>query len=62
MIDLARYEKIHCLGIGGIGLSAVAEILDDNGHIVSGTDINHSEVTDHLESKGIKIYYKHEKK
>ena len=60
MTDLARYERIHCLGIGGIGLSAVAEILADNGHIVSGTDINPSEVTEHLESVGIKVYYKHE--
>ena len=60
MTDLAQYNKIHCLGIGGIGLSAVAEILADNGHIVSGTDMNPSEVTRHLESKGLKIFYKHE--
>lgn len=54
------YRRIHCLGIGGIGLSAVAEILADNGNIVTGTDINASDVTRHLESKGIKIYYSHE--
>ena len=60
MTDLAKFKKIHCLGIGGIGLSAVAEILAYNGHIVSGTDMNPSEVTEHLEETGIKVYYKHE--
>ncbi len=59
MLNIADYKRIHCLGIGGIGLSAVAEILADNGHIVTGTDIKQSEVTTHLESKGIKIYYEH---
>lgn len=60
MSDFASYKRIHCLGIGGIGLSAVAEILADNGHIVSGTDLKASDVTRHLESVGMKIYYKHE--
>ena len=60
MTDITGYKKIHCLGIGGIGLSAVAEILADNGHIVSGTDMKVSDVTQHLESLGMKIYYSHE--
>ena len=55
-MDFSKYKRIHCLGIGGIGLSAVAEILADNGHIVTGTDINPSKVTRHLESKGIKVF------
>ena len=60
MTDISKYKKIHCLGIGGIGLSAVAEILNDRGFTVSGTDINPSKVTDHLQSIGIKIYFSHE--
>lgn len=60
MKDITDYKRVHCLGIGGIGLSAVAEILQDNGHIVSGTDMKPSDVTAHLESIGMKIYYKHE--
>jgi UDP-N-acetylmuramate--alanine ligase len=59
-MDFSNYKHIHCLGIGGIGLSAVAEILADRGHIVSGTDINPSKVTRHLECQGIKVYTKHE--
>ena len=57
-----EYKNIHCLGIGGIGLSAVAEILNNNGHTVSGSDMKKSEVTEHLENKGITIYYKHDAK
>ena len=60
MTDISAYKRIHCLGIGGIGLSAVAEILADNGYTVSGTDINPSDVTRHLESIGIKVYTSHE--
>lgn len=59
-MNFSDYKRVHCLGIGGIGLSAVAEILKDNGHIVSGTDINPSKVTRHLESIGIKVFTKHE--
>lgn len=59
LTDIKNCKRIHCLGIGGIGLSAVAEILSDNGHTVSGTDLKVSDVTRHLESRGIKIYYEH---
>ena len=59
-MDFSQYKRIHCLGIGGIGLSAVAEILRDRGYIVSGTDINPSKVTRHLEYLGIKVYTSHE--
>ena len=59
MNSISNYKKIHCLGIGGIGLSAIAEILQNNGHIVSGTDINETDVTRHLEDVGIKVIYEH---
>ena len=59
-MDFSKYKRVHCLGIGGIGLSAVAEILADRGYIVSGTDINPSKVTRHLEYLGIKVYTSHE--
>ena len=59
MKSISDYKRIHCLGIGGIGLSAIAEILQNNGHIVSGTDISETEVTRHLENVGIQIIYEH---
>ena len=39
MLDLSKYKKIHCIGIGGIGLSAIAEVLLFGGHAVSGSDM-----------------------
>ncbi len=59
-MDFSKYKRIHCLGIGGIGLAAVAEILLDRGYIVSGTDIHPSKVTRHLEYLGIKVFTSHE--
>lgn len=58
-IDMSKVRKVHCIGIGGIGLSAVAEILHNQGYKVSGSDPKSSIVTDHLESLGIKIYKEH---
>jgi len=40
--------KIHFIGIGGIGLSALAKFLSSYGHIVSGSDIKQTEITDDL--------------
>ncbi len=49
--------KIHCIGIGGIGLSAVAQILKSQGHDLSGSDLKSSAITRGLEQNGIKVYY-----
>ena len=52
-------KNVHMVGIGGIGMSGIAEILLNQGFSVSGSDIAKSEVTDRLESLGIKIYEGH---
>src|SRR5574338_111127 len=52
-------KKVHFVGIGGIGMGGIAEILVNQGFIVSGSDKSLSEVTDRLESIGIKIYEGH---
>jgi len=52
-------KNIHFVGIGGIGMSGIAEILLSQGFNISGSDLNKSEVTDRLESLGIKIYEGH---
>jgi len=59
MLNLKSYKHVHCIGIGGIGLSAIAEILIDRGYIVSGSDVKPSELTAHLASLGATIYYAH---
>lgn len=58
-MNLREYKHIHCLGIGGIGLSAVARILKSRGYMVTGTDIKVSPMTEALEAEGIKVYIGH---
>lgn len=48
-------KRIHFIGIGGIGMSGIAEVLCNLGFVVSGSDIKKSKNTDRLESMGIKI-------
>ncbi len=52
-------KKIHFVGIGGIGMSGLAEIVLNQGFEVSGSDINESEITKRLESLGVKISIGH---
>jgi UDP-N-acetylmuramate--alanine ligase len=52
-------HKVHFVGIGGIGMSGLAEILLSQGFEVSGSDKSLSEVTDHLSKLGIKVYEGH---
>jgi UDP-N-acetylmuramate--alanine ligase len=52
-------KKIHFVGIGGIGMSGIAEILVDQGFAVSGSDRASSEVTERLVSLGVSVYEGH---
>ena len=62
MIDFNNVRHVHCIGIGGIGLSAIAEILLHKGIIVSGSDFKESEITDRLIKKGATVYLGHREK
>ena len=61
MIDLKEHRNIHCIGIGGVGLSAIAEILISRGYNVSGSDMDESEITERLKESGAVIYNNHRK-
>jgi UDP-N-acetylmuramate--alanine ligase len=52
-------KKIHFVGIGGIGMSGIAEILLDQGFRVSGSDKSLSEVTERLQSLGAVVFEGH---
>ena len=52
-------KKIHIIGIGGAGMTALADYFMDMGYSISGSDCNHSDNTDRLENNGVKIHYKH---
>ena len=60
MINLREYRRVHCIGIGGIGLSAVAEIFHARGYEVSGSDMKASEMSEKLASHGMKISIGHD--
>lgn len=58
-IRLGKIKNIHFVGIGGIGMSGIAEVLVNLGYQVSGSDRTLTEVTEHLEKIGVKISGKH---
>ncbi len=52
-------KKIHCIGVGGIGVSGIAEFLLHKGYEVSGSDKMASKITQRLQSLGITVYLDH---
>lgn len=57
---MGRIRNIHFVGIGGAGMSGIAEVLHNLGYRVSGSDLKANRTTDHLQSLGIKISIGHE--
>ncbi len=57
-LDFDTPANLHFTGIGGISMSALAEIMLSRGFQVSGSDTKESRITDHLETLGAKIYYR----
>jgi len=55
----AKIQRIHFVGIGGIGMSGIAEVLLNLGYKISGSDLKPSSVTQRLESMGTKIFAGH---
>ena len=56
-LDFNTPANLHFTGIGGISMSALAEIMISRGFTVTGSDSHESKITDHLESLGAKIFY-----
>ena len=61
MYRRGKIQHIHFVGIGGIGMSGIAEVLFNLGYTISGSDIKESEVTRRLGSLGCNISYGHRK-
>jgi UDP-N-acetylmuramate--alanine ligase len=57
---LGRTRRIHFVGIGGIGMSGIAELLANLGYEVSGSDARRSSVTDRLQQLGARVYTGHD--
>jgi UDP-N-acetylmuramate--alanine ligase len=58
-IDLRHRTQIHVVGIGGAGMSAIAMVLRDMGHEVTGSDLKDSPVAERLRSKGVTVALGH---
>ena len=52
-------KHIHFVGVGGAGMSAIAEVLHAQGYRVSGSDAAESEATRRLASLGVRVYIGH---
>ena len=59
MIPSSRIKHFHFIGIGGAGMSGIAEVLHENDFQVSGSDMNNSDIISYLTNKGIKISIGH---
>ena len=55
-------SKIHFIGISGIGMSGIAELMLDKGYSIQGSDISVNDNTKRLKKKGIKFFLGHNKK
>ncbi len=59
MVSFHNFQRIHLVGIGGVGMSGIAEVLLTLGYAVSGSDIKASLITERLRNLGAKIYEGH---
>lgn len=59
-MELKDFKHIHFIGIGGIGVSAIAEIVASRGVIASGSDMKASDVTESLIQQGIQVHIGHD--
>jgi len=61
-INIASNEVVHFIGIGGIGMSGLAQIMNNMGFNIQGSDLNRNKNTDRLIKSGIKVYFGHHHK
>jgi len=57
---LQKRHRLHFVGIGGIGMSGIAEVLLNLGYVVSGSDLHESEVTERLRRLGAQVFVGHQ--
>ncbi len=56
---MRRIRKVHFVGIGGAGMSGIADVMHTLGYQVSGSDIMSNAVTERLQKLGVKVYHSH---
>jgi UDP-N-acetylmuramate--alanine ligase len=58
-IPKSKIHRIHFIGIGGSGMSGIAEVLHNLGYQISGSDMIQNKITDRLSAMGCDIFYQH---
>jgi UDP-N-acetylmuramate--alanine ligase len=61
VIALGRTKRVHFVGVGGIGMSGIAELLANLGYAVSGSDARRSDITDRLAMLGVRVDIGHDR-
>ena len=55
-------KHLHFIGIGGTGMSGIAEVMLNLGYIISGSDLSQTPVTERLQTLGARVFAGHDKK
>lgn len=58
--EMRRVRRIHMIGVGGTGMSGIAEVLVNLGYEVGGSDLRASPVTRRLEARGVEVFIGHQ--
>src|SRR5690554_4047094 len=58
--EMRRIRRIHFIGIGGVGMCGIAEVLSNQGYEVSGSDLRESPVVERLRSIGVRVAIGHQ--
>lgn len=58
--EMRRIQHIHFVGVGGSGMCGIAEVMNNQGYRVSGSDIKSSVVTDRLTQVGVEVFIGHD--
>jgi UDP-N-acetylmuramate--alanine ligase len=56
---MRRIHKVHFVGVGGAGMSGIADVMNTLGYQVSGSDVASNAVTEQLKKSGVKVYHSH---
>mgnify|MGYP001828356744 CR=1 FL=1 len=57
---MGRVRRVHFVGIGGAGMSGIAEVLHNLGYVVSGSDMRENAVTRRLAGMGVRVFIGHD--
>ncbi|MBI5090728.1 MAG: hypothetical protein HZB15_18210, partial [Actinobacteria bacterium] len=60
-LDLSSPKRLHVVGVGGPGMSAIAIVLAEMGHTVSGSDLREQPVLDRLRAGGVSVHVGHDR-